>query len=107
MRNIYLPNAETWVFEQAGQSVGFIAMIGNEIGGLFLDPSFHGKGFGKAMVDHVVALKGALGVDVFEKNTIGRQFYERYGFIETGSYEHETSGEMTLKMSMPNNPDRF
>jgi len=104
---MYLPHAQTWVVEDSNKPIGFIAMIGNEIGGLFLDPSFHGKGFGKAMVDYIVALKGALRVDVFEKNTIGRQFYERYGFVETGRYEHETSGEMTLKMSMSNHPVRF
>ena len=67
LRNMYLPHAQTWVVEDSNKPIGFIAMIGNEIGGLFLDPSFHGKGFGKAMVDYIVALKGALRVDVFEK----------------------------------------
>ena len=27
MRNIYLPNAETWVLEEDGQPVAFIALI--------------------------------------------------------------------------------
>ena len=44
MRNVHLPNAETWVLEDNGQPISFIAMIGNEIGGLFLDPAQHGKG---------------------------------------------------------------
>ena len=46
MRNMYLPNAETWVLEEDGVLVGFIAMIDTEIGGLFLDPSQQGKGLG-------------------------------------------------------------
>lgn len=100
MRNIYLPNAETWVLEEDSKPLGFIALIGNEIGGLFLAPSSHGKGFGKAMVDHGSDLKGPLCVEVFEKNRIGRRFYDRYGFIETGRYEHEPSGQVTLKMSV-------
>ena len=29
---LYLPNAETWVFELEGVVVGFIALIGNEVG---------------------------------------------------------------------------
>ena len=58
MRNIYFPNAETWVLEDNGVPVGFIAMIDTEIGGLFLAPSQHGKGMGRQMVDHVVAIKG-------------------------------------------------
>jgi putative acetyltransferase len=57
IRNVYLPNAETWVLEENRQPAGFIAMIGNEIGGLFLDPSQHGK----AMVDYVVARKARCG----------------------------------------------
>ncbi|MGJ5618408.1 GNAT family N-acetyltransferase [Sulfitobacter sp. MF3-043] len=99
MRNIYLPNAETWVLENAGDPVGFIALVGNEIGGLFLDPAFHGRGFGRTLTDHAVALHGPLDVDVFEKNSVGRRFYNGYGFIENTRYVHEPTGEMTLKMT--------
>ena len=101
MRNIYLPNAETWVLEEQGQPIGFIAMIGNEIGGLFLDPVHHGKGSGKAMVDHVADIKGPLRVEVFSENNVGRPFYERYGFLLEEEYLHEQSGQMTAKMAMP------
>lgn len=100
MRNIYLPNAETWVVEDDGRPAGFIALVGNEIGGLFLRPSQHGKGLGKAMVDHAVDLHGPLNVEVFEKNEIGRRFYVRYGFVELEEYRHEPSSEMTIKMAM-------
>jgi len=101
IRNVYLPNAETWVLERDGKPLGFIALIGNEIGGLFLAPIAHGKGFGRAMVDHAASLKGLLCVEVFEKNSIGRRFYDGYGFIETERYMHEQSGQMTIKMSVP------
>ena len=101
MRKIYLPNAETWVQTDDETPIGFIALIDDEIGGLFLDPSFHGKHLGKALVDHAVSLKGPLRVEVFEKNTIGRRFYDRYGFLESGRYKHEPSGQVTIKMAMP------
>jgi hypothetical protein len=39
IRNMYLPNAEAWVLEDGGITVGFIAMIDREIGGLFVAPS--------------------------------------------------------------------
>ncbi|RLA27868.1 MAG: GNAT family N-acetyltransferase [Gammaproteobacteria bacterium] len=100
LRTLYLPNAETWVLEDNETPVGFIALIGDEIGGLFLEPSLHGRGLGKTMVDHAVDIKGSLRVEVFEKNTIGRRFYERYGFVEVGKYRHEASGEMTLKLAL-------
>jgi len=101
MRNIYLPNAETWVLEEGEKPIGFIALIGDEIGGLFLEPTLHGRGFGKALVDHAVALHGPLRVEVFERNVIGRHFYDRYGFVENARYIHEDSGEVTIKMVMP------
>lgn len=101
IREIYLPNAETWVTEEQGQPVGHIALAGDEIRGLFLDPSFHGKGLGRALVDHAVALKGPLRVEVFKENAIGRRFYERYGFVFVEEYLHQASGELSLKMAMP------
>jgi putative acetyltransferase len=101
LRDLYLPNAETWVLEHDGHPVGFIAMIGTEIGGLFLDPSRQGKGMGRQMVDHVVALKGPLTVEVFKDNKIGLPFYERYGFDHTEEGVFEPSGHLTFKMAMP------
>lgn len=101
MRDTYLPNAETWVLEDDGNPIGFIAMIGNEIGGLFLDPDHQGRGHGRAMVDHVVGIKGPLRVEVFKENNVGRPFYERYGFEFVEEFLHEPSGAMTFKMSMP------
>ena len=99
MRNIYLAFAETWVTEVEGVVVGFIALIESEIGGLFLDPDFHGQGLGRAMVDMAAAQKGALKVEVFKENEIGRRFYGAYGFRETEEFIHEASGQATLRMS--------
>jgi putative acetyltransferase len=99
--NLYLPNAETWVLENDGTPVGFIAMIGTEIGGLFLEPSEQGKGLGRQMVDHVVAIKGPLTVEVFKDNKIGLPFYERYGFVVTSEGVFDASGDETFKMAMP------
>ena len=101
VRVVYLPHAEPWVIEQGGQPVGFIAMIGAEIGGLFLDPLQQGKGLGRQLVDHVVGLKGPLTVEVFQDNKIGLPFYERYGFVVTGEGAFEGSGHATYKMAMP------
>ena len=36
--NLYLPNAETWVADCNGTIVGFIALIGNEIGAVVREP---------------------------------------------------------------------
>ena len=100
MRNIYLPNAETWVSVVGGQPNGFIALLGAEIGGLFVDPDAIGQGYGRALVDHAVGLKGPLRVEVFKDNKIGLPFYTRYGFIYESEALHEPSGAVAVQMAM-------
>ena len=46
---MYLPNTDTWVAEVNGEVKGFIALMGNEVGAIFLQPNCHGKGIGKAL----------------------------------------------------------
>ena len=48
--NVYLPVTENWVWEADGHVVGFIALMGNEIGGLFVDPNHSRTGIGKAPI---------------------------------------------------------
>jgi len=104
VRNIYLAVAETWVMDIDDAVVGFIALIDNEIGGLFLDPKHHGQGHGRALVDRAVAEKGPLKVEVFRENLIGRRFYDAYGFQEIEEYVHEASGQPTIRMSYSPSP---
>ena len=84
--SIHVPNAETWVYELDGIVIGFIALIENEVGAIFLDPKFHGRGIGRALMDHARNQRSELELDVFKENVIGRNFYKKYGFKE--EYEH-------------------
>ncbi|MEO1260183.1 MAG: N-acetyltransferase [Bacteroidota bacterium] len=98
IRNIYLPNTETWVYEKDQQLIGFISMIKNEVGAIFLLPAFHGEGIGKQLMDTVAELFDELEVEVFEKNKIGRKFYDRYGFTFLKKHLHEETGEELLRL---------
>ncbi|MFS8184911.1 GNAT family N-acetyltransferase [Pseudovibrio denitrificans] len=91
IRNVYLPSADTWVVEADGSVVGFISLLGNEVGGLFVHPNFHGRKLGKALMDQAVSLHSSVELEVFKHNPIGRRFYARYGFEEM----HEAFSEET------------
>jgi len=70
-----MPNTDTWVAELEGEVKGFIALMGNEVGAIFLQSECHGQGLGKALMDKAQKLHGDLEVEVFKENTIGRKFY--------------------------------
>ena len=95
---LYLPNADTWVALYNGRVVGFIALIGNEVGGLFVDPALHGQGLGKALMDKAGSLHEVLEVEVFKANAIGRAFYARYGFQFLREKIFEPTGDPLLRL---------
>lgn len=99
VRNVYPNFAKIWVKEAGGEIVGFVAMIEAEVGAIFVRPAFHGHGFGRELMDYVVARTGAVTLDVFKDNRIGRRFYDRYGFKLVDEYVHAPSGQMTLKLA--------
>lgn len=96
--DIYLPNTDTWVAELDGKVVGFIALMGNEVGAIFLQPSFHGMGIGKALMDKARDLHGDLEVEVFKENTLGRNFYSKYGFKYLEEKSHEPTGQQVFRL---------
>lgn len=100
MTNLYIPNSETWVFEVDNLVVGFISMLGNEIGGLFVLPNNHSKGIGTKLVDFIKKEHTELEVEVFEKNNIGRAFYDKYGFKRIKKFHHEESGNEVLRLKL-------
>ena len=95
---IYIPYTDTWVAELDGEVKGFIALMGNEVGAIFLQPDCHGKGIGRALMDKAQALHGGLEVEVFKENSIGRKFYSKYGFSLLEEKFHEPTGQSVLRL---------
>ena len=86
------------VYEENNSVIGFISMIGNEIGGLFVLPNKHFKGIGTRLVNFIKEFHVELEVEVFERNAIGRAFYEKYGFLQIGRYYHTESNNDILRL---------
>lgn len=94
----WLPVAETVVYETDGRVVGFLALIGNEVGGIFVHPDYQGRGIGRALMDHGRDARPVLELDVFEANTVGRRFYDAYGFVLVGHHMNEFAGQPELRL---------
>lgn len=88
----YLPNSETWVACQSDEPVGFISLMDNVIGGLFVAPSNHGRGVGRALVAHALKLKGELLLEVYTDNHQAYSFYQALGFSELSKRATDDEG---------------
>lgn len=105
MVELFLPNGETYVIStEDGSVIGFLSMADNEVGGLFVQPDYHGTGAGCALMNKAKSLHNVLIVEVFEANSIGRRFYEKADFEYVSQYFHDETQQETLRLRFdPNN----
>jgi putative acetyltransferase len=96
--SLYLPNAETWVYEHDRRVVGFVALIENEVGANFVHPSQQRWGVGMQLMDKARELRRERVVEVFKANSIGRAFYPNYGFETVAEKVHEQTGFDLLRL---------
>ncbi len=89
----YLPKGETWVAVADGRPVGFIGLLDDFIGGLFVAPEAQRQGVGRALVEYALASRGRLELEVYAANTTARGFYARLGFVETGRRAEDDLGK--------------
>ena len=98
--NRWLPVAETFVYELDSYVVGFVALIGNEVGAIFVHPGHHRQGIGRALMDHAKTLRPNLELDVFENNAIGRHFYDAYGFSFVSAHRDSATGQTQHRLRL-------
>ncbi len=96
----WLPMSETTVFESSGRVVGFISMVGDEVGGLFVHPEYQRQGIGGLLMDHAFTGRDTLELGVLEANTLGRAFYAAYGFVEIGRTIDDATGHPELRLHL-------
>jgi putative acetyltransferase len=101
--NVYLPKADTWVWEADGRVVGFMSLLGNEVGALFVDPGTQRAGIGRALIGRARALRGELEVEVFKDNVLGRAFYAKCGFEVMYHRIHEQTGLEIIRLRLAAN----
>lgn len=98
IRDVFLDIAETWIAAECGRPAGFAALLGDEVGGLFVHPACQGRGHGRALLDHALARRCRLELDVFAANRAARHFYLRYGFREGRAQFNAFFGHPEIRM---------
>ena len=94
----WLPTAETTVYETDGRVVGFLSLIGNEVGAIFVDPDYQGRRIGRALMDGARDSRPFLELSVLEANPIGRRFYDAYGFKFVDRNVGKATGQPELRL---------
>jgi len=92
VRDVYLPAAQTWVWEEKGIPGGFVSVMEQRfVGALFVAPALIGRGIGRALLQHVQQRFPILSLEVYQKNMRAVNFYHAQGFrIEDSAWQEET-----------------
>ncbi|WP_420136850.1 acetyltransferase [Sphingomonas sp.] len=81
----FLPYAPlSLAVDQDDRPIAFMLVADGHLEALFVDPAFHGRGIGTALLRHALAMHPGLTTDVNEQNGQAIGFYERMGFGRTG-----------------------
>ena len=80
VRDILLTNQQVTVAEAGGRIVGFIAVSGEWVEQLYLDPAWTGQGIGSRLLAHANSGMVVVKLHCFQANSGARRFYERHGF---------------------------
>jgi putative acetyltransferase len=96
----WLPMSETIVCEIDGTVVGFLSLVGNEVGGIFIAPEHQRSGIGRALMDTARSSRPYLELSVFEANLGARHFYEDYGFVLVRKQPNAETGLPELRLRL-------
>lgn len=80
VRDILLPNQQVTAAVTGGKIVGFIAVNGEWVEQLYLDPAWTGRRIGSRLLAQATAGMHLVKLHCFQANTGARRFYERHGF---------------------------
>lgn len=81
VKYVYIPIAETYVYEENDVIKGFISIIDKEfIGALFVDNDYQGLGVGSKLINFVLNKYDTLSLAVYKENFKSVRFYKKMGF---------------------------
>lgn len=98
MRDIYLPNSETYVYEENAKLIAFYSLNGDQLAAIFVAITSQGKGFGKQLITHALKQRNNLSLSVYQENQASVQFYLGQGFSIKSEQKDEFTGHFEYTM---------
>lgn len=92
VRTEALPAVELYVIRDGGRFAAFAGIDRDMLEMLFVAPESRGRGFGSALVRHLVRECGIRRVDVNEQNAQAAGFYAHMGFRVASRDERDPTG---------------
>ena len=81
-RTVVSVEGQLWVYVLDETPVGYLALQAEFIDRLYVDPAYHRRGIGQALLDHAKTLSpDHLWLYTHVANSVARAFYEKNGFI--------------------------
>lgn len=103
VRDVYIPQSRTWVYEEQGSLIGFISVLeARFIGALFVEQAYYGKRIGTALIQHVQAQFPLLSLEVYQQNTRACRFYHKQGFVVVEENVNQDTQATALIMQWAN-----
>lgn len=101
MRNVYIPNSETYVYENQHGICGFFSLSENRLAAIFVKPDNQGKGIGTKLLKKVKELRKNLRLAVYKENSKSILFYKKAGFRFVKEQKDKNTGCPELIMQWP------
>lgn len=98
MRAHYLPQAETLVLEENGQTLRFLSQHEQRLAALFVSPDAQGRGIGRQLLDEAKRRRDSLELNVYCANTRAVAFYKTNGFVAVAEAHDPHTGQAELTM---------
>ncbi len=99
MKETYLPNSDTYIYEEDNHILGFISYHQGFIPALFVSPSAQSQGIGSKLLDFIKQQYDELQLAVYVQNHRAHRFYHAQGFNDSGRQlcEHTEHEEILME----------
>ncbi len=101
MRELYIPNSDTYVYEQDGAVQGFIALHEKTIAAIFVSPDCQNQGIGSRLMAQAKELHSSVLLTVYKENSKAMRFYKKSGFTVVQEQLDAHTGHLELLMRFP------